>query len=46
MRKKDKGMVLCLCIMLAGSGCKTGRRVATDRTSGKGIRWLQNGVIV
>lgn len=35
MRKKDKGMVLCLCIMLAVSGCRTGRRVAADRTFGE-----------
>lgn len=31
MRKRDKGILLCLCIMLAGSGCRTGRRVAADR---------------
>lgn len=35
MRKRDKGMMLCLCIMLAGSGCRTGRRVAVDRTFGE-----------
>ena len=28
-------MMLCLCIMLAGSGCRTGRRVAVDRTFGE-----------
>lgn len=46
MRKRDKGMMLCLCIMLAGSGCRTGRRVAVDRTFGEKDRWLQSDMIV